>query len=82
MKKISAIAVLVFCWVHCQLTAQSYFDLNTGQYVEEEYICPTYQYVNESENGMTVSYSLGTLTTTEDELFPGTYNLALDFLLH
>lgn len=78
MKKISAIVVLVFCWVHCQLTAQSYFDLNSQQYVGEEYICPTYEYVNDSENGLTATYSLGTLTISEDDLFPGKYNLTLD----
>lgn len=80
MKRISAIAVLCLCLMHLNVSAQNYFDLNSQQYVGEEDVLETYEIIDESDNNLIVSYSLGTATLVEDELFPTTFNLSIDKL--
>jgi len=78
MKRIYVIVAFVFCLAHLDVSAQSYFDLNIQEYVDKEGVLATYENVNETDNYLSVSYSLGTLIITEDDLFPTTYNLSVD----
>lgn len=78
MRRLSAIVVFFLCLVYTCASSLSHFDLNSQQFVDDEYRLPTYENETTSDDKIIVSFSLGTVSLIEDDLFPESHNIFID----